>query len=102
MDIFNPMEYVLTNTAIIAFIQCIPYILVSNIFGYSKHISRLDILFCQIATLIKVSLAFVFGLQTLLLIDSSKIYQLKGLKPKNKSHANFYECCDLMKKVYLD
>ena len=24
-----------------------------------------------------------------------------GLKPKNKGHANFYECCDLMKKVYL-
>ena len=21
--------------------------------------------------------------------------------PKNKGHANFYECCDLMKKVYL-
>ena len=27
-----------------------------------------------------------------------KIYQLKGLKPKNKGHANFYECCDLTKK----
>ena len=24
-----------------------------------------------------------------------------GLKPKNKSHANFYQCCDLTKKVYL-
>ena len=24
-----------------------------------------------------------------------------GLKPKNKGHANFYECCDLTKKVYL-
>ena len=24
-----------------------------------------------------------------------------GLKPKSKGHANFYECCDLMKKVYL-
>ena len=46
-------------------------------------------------------MAFVFGLQTLLLIDSSKIYQLKGLKPKNKSHTNFYECCDLTKNVYL-
>ena len=75
MDIFNPLEYVLTNTAIIAFIQCIPYILVSNIFGYSKHISRLDILFRQIAKLIKVSLAFVFGLQTLSLKDFNKIYQ---------------------------
>ena len=24
-----------------------------------------------------------------------------GLKPKNKGHANFYECCDLTEKVYL-
>ena len=24
-----------------------------------------------------------------------------SLKPKNKGHANFYECCDLTKKVYL-
>ena len=30
-----------------------------------------------------------------------KIYQLKGLKPKNKGHANFYESCDLTTKVYL-
>ena len=33
--------------------------------------------------------------------DFSKIYLLKGLKPKNKGHTNFYECCDLTKKVYL-
>ena len=26
---------------------------------------------------------------------------LKGLKPKNKGHTNFYECCDFTKKVYL-
>ena len=25
-----------------------------------------------------------------------------GLKPKNKGCANFYECCDLTKKVYLE
>ena len=31
----------------------------------------------------------------------SKIYQSKGLKPQNKGHTNFYECCDLTKKVYL-
>ena len=24
-----------------------------------------------------------------------------GLEPKNKGHVNFYECCDLTKKVYL-
>ena len=32
------------------------------------------------------------------MIDSSKIYQLKGLKPKNIGHTNFYECYDLTKK----
>ena len=26
---------------------------------------------------------------------------MKGLKPKNKGHTNFHECCDLTKKVYL-
>ena len=31
----------------------------------------------------------------------SKIVQLKSLKPKNKGQTNFYECCDLTKKVYL-
>ena len=46
-------------------------------------------------------MAFVFGLQTLQQKDFSKIYQLKGLKLKNKGHINFYECCDLAKKVYL-
>ena len=30
-----------------------------------------------------------------------KNFQLRGLKPKNKGHTNFYECCDLTKKVYL-
>ena len=34
---------------------------------------------------------FVFGFQTLWLKDFSTIYQLKGLKPKNKGHTNFYE-----------
>ena len=58
---------------------------------------RLDILFCQITTFIKFCVAFVFGLQTLLLIAFSKIYQFKGLKPKNKGHTNFYEHCGLTK-----
>ena len=31
----------------------------------------------------------------------SRIFQLKGLKSKDKGQANFYECCDLTKKVYL-
>ena len=46
-------------------------------------------------------MCFVFGLQTLELKDFSKIFQIKGLKLKTKGHMNFYECCDLTKKVYL-
>ena len=46
-------------------------------------------------------MAFLFGLQTLKSIDLIKIYQLKGLEPKNKGCTTFYECCDLTKKVYL-
>ena len=46
-------------------------------------------------------MAFVFWLQTLLWINLSKIFPLKGLKPKNKGHTKFYECCDLTKKVYM-
>ena len=42
-----------------------------------------------------------FGFRSLLLIDFTKIFQLRGLKPKNKGHENFYECCNLTKKVYL-
>ena len=57
--------------------------------------------FCQITTFIKVCAFFVFELQTLESIDFSKIYELKGPKPRNKGQSNFYECCDLTKKVYL-
>ena len=46
-------------------------------------------------------MTFVCGLQTLKLINFPKIFQIKGLKPKNKGHTNFYECCDLTKKVCL-
>ena len=42
-----------------------------------------------------------FRLQTLSMIDFTRIFQLKGLTPKNKGHTNFYKCCDLTKKVYL-
>ena len=35
------------------------------------------------------------------MIDFTKIFQLKGLKPNNNGHTNFNECCDLTKKVYL-
>ena len=61
----------------------------------------LDILFRQITTFIKVCVGFVFLLQTLQLRDFSKINQLNSLKAENKGHTNFYECCDLTKKVYL-
>ena len=57
--------------------------------------------FRQITTIIKVRVSFVFGLHTIKLIDFTKAIQLNGLKPKNKGHTNFYECCDLTKKVYL-
>ena len=50
--------------------------------AHDENLSTLDILFRQITTFIKVYVP-------------SKIYQLKGLKPKNKGHTNFYE------KVYL-
>ena len=34
-------------------------------------------------------------------MDFTEVFQLKGLMSKNKGHTNFYECCDLTKKVYL-
>ena len=34
-------------------------------------------------------------------MNFTKIFQLKGLKPKNNGQMNFYECCDLTEKVYL-
>ena len=77
--------------------------MIHRFFALSPYIfpCTLDILFCQITTFIKVRVAFGFGLQTLSSIDFTKTFQLKGLKPKNKGHMNFYECCDLTKKVYL-
>ena len=68
---------------------------------YTYYYVGLDILFQQITTFIKVCVAYVFGLHTLWRIHFNKIFQLKGLKPKNKGHTNFYECCDLTNKVYL-
>ena len=54
-------------------------------FGIVRDMSSiLDILFCQITTFIKVHVAFVFWLQTLLSLDFTKIFQLKGLKPKKR------------------
>ena len=44
----------------------------------------LDTFFRQIATFIKVLVGFVFRLPTLELIYLTKIYQVKGLEPKNR------------------
>ena len=55
----------------------------------NTYVCTLDILFCQITTFIKVRTAFVFGLQPLKLIDFTKIFQLKGLKPKKKATQTF-------------
>ena len=44
----------------------------------------LDTFFCQIKSFIRFHVAFGFGLQTYYLIDFIRIYQLKGLEPKNK------------------
>ena len=62
---------------------------------------KLIYFFRQITKFIKVHMAYVFVFQTLKLKDFSKIHQLKSLRPKNKGHTNFYDCCDLTKKVYL-
>ena len=61
-------------------------------------VCSLELLFRQITTFVKVRKPFVVRLQILLLIDFSKIYQWKGLEPKNKGQTNFYERCDLTKK----
>ena len=66
--------------------------------NFKNYIPPIDIPIPQITTFIKVCMAFVFGLQTLLLMDFSKIYQLKGLEHFDKGHTNFYECCDLTTK----
>ena len=62
----------------------------------------LDILFRQITLFIKVRVAFIFGLQTIWLIDFTKFYELelKGKKSQNNGHTNFYEHCNLMKKYF--
>ena len=71
----------------------------TQILLWYSQLPSLDILFCQITTFIKVWVAFVFVLHTFCLIDFTKIYPLKRLKPINKGHINFYEHCDLMKSI---
>ena len=63
--------------------------------------SILDMIFSSNHNIHKSSCGLFFRLQTLYLKEITKIYRLKGLKPKSKGHTNFYQCCDLTKKVYL-
>ena len=72
-----------------------------NIYEVVTWVVLRYIFFRQITTFIKVLVTFAFGLKTLSMVDFTWIYQLKSLKPKNKGDTNFYECCDLTKKVYL-
>ena len=62
----------------------------------------LDKLFCQISTFIKFCVTFVFGLQTLSLIDFTKIYQLKGAPgaQKQRTHKHLWKLW-FYEKVYL-
>ena len=60
-----------------------------------------DILFLSYHNIHKSSCGLCFYASDPFLNEITKIYQLNGLKPKSKGHTNFYECCDLTKKVYL-
>ena len=56
--------------------------------------------FCQITTLIKVCLAIVFWLQTLLSIDFTKIFQLSIWSPKTKTMQTFMNVT-IWRKKYI-
>ena len=84
---------ILTFSLCWKYLQCWTFSCVEYSNSLLKLLLLRYIFFRQITTFIKVLMAFAFGLHW--------IYQLKGLKPKNKDNTNFYECCDLMEKVYL-
>ena len=67
----------------------------------SVFMASLDILFSSNHNIHKSSYGFCIRASDPLLIDFAKRFQLKGLKPINKGHTNFFECCDLTKKIYL-
>ena len=68
---------------------------------FLAKVCELDILFSSNhKTVIKCGLCF-WASDPFLLIDFTKHFSSKCLKPKHKGHTNFYECCDLTKKVYL-
>ena len=61
----------------------------------------LDILFSSNHNIHKSSCGLCFWASDPLIHRFTKIFQLKDLRPKNKGHTSFYECCNLTKKVYL-
>ena len=68
----------------------------------SSFRSHLEILFSSNHNIHKSLRGLCFWASDPLIDSLLKFFQLKDLKPKNKGHANFYECCDLMEKVYLE
>ena len=70
-------------------------------FERGGYICTLDILFSSNHNTHKSSYDLCFWASDSLIERFSKIFRLKGLKPKIKDHTNFYECCDLTEIVYL-
>ena len=70
-------------------------------FSLANLTSVVDILFPPNHNIHKSSCGLCYWASDLLIERFYKNLSIKGLKPKNKGHTNFYECCDLTKKVYL-
>ena len=74
--------------------ECISSFKTAN--AWDEHEGNLDLLFLQITTFIKVHVMWSLFLESILFnfnqLVFNKIYQLKGLQPKNKDHTNIYEC----------
>ena len=88
-------------------------LVISWVFFHSKKIDLLKkLLFEEIYTTTYENLRYIFLVKSQLskkfvwpLFLGSRHFGrqifLKGLKPKNKGHTNFYECCDLRRNIYL-
>ena len=74
--------------------------IVSSIFSYTSCMLDIEY-FSSNHNIHKSTCGLCFWASDPYLIDFGRIYQLKGLEPKNKGQTNFYECCDLTEKVYL-
>ena len=66
------------------------------------HMTLLDILFPSNHNIHKSSYDLCFWAFDPLIDRFYWNLSIKGLKSKNIGHTNFYECCDLTEKVYLD